>query len=139
MLTTRSDIYSLGIMFLQIITAKPPMGLAHQVGRAIERGKFADMLDQTVPDWPVEEALRFAALALKCAELRKKDRPSLATVIVPELNRLRDLGMNTEQQRSKDNHQSREVNSRGRSRSPLSHPLSTSQGRMPNATQVGQY
>ncbi|KAL9339105.1 hypothetical protein Peur_068120 [Populus x canadensis] len=139
MLTTRSDIYSLGIMFLQIITAKPPMGLAHQVGRAIERGKFADMLDQTVPDWPVEEALRFAALALKCAELRKKDRPSLATVIVPELNRLRDLGMNTEQQRSKDKHQSREVNSRGRSRSPLSHPLSTSQGRMPNATQENAY
>ncbi|KAG5225492.1 U-box domain-containing protein [Salix suchowensis] len=95
MLTTRSDIYSLGVMLLQIITAKPPMGLAHQVGRAIERGKFADMLDQTVSDWPVEEALRFAVLALKCVELRKKDRPSLATVIVPELNRLRDLGMNT--------------------------------------------
>ncbi|KAJ6406546.1 hypothetical protein OIU84_010121 [Salix udensis] len=133
MLTTRSDIYSLGIMFLQIITARPPMGLTHQVGRAIERGRFADMLDQTVSDWPVEEALRFAILALKCSELRKRDRPSLATVIVPELNRLRDFGMNSEQQ------QSRGVSSRGRRRGPLPHPTSTARARMPNATQVGQY
>ncbi|OAY26885.1 U-box domain-containing protein 35 isoform X2 [Manihot esculenta] len=91
-LTTRSDIYSLGIMFLQIITAKPPMGLAHHVGRAIQRGTFEEMLDPSVPDWPVEEALAFAKMSLKCAELRKKDRPSLATVIVPELNRLKELG-----------------------------------------------
>ncbi|KAF5748337.1 U-box domain-containing protein 51-like isoform X3 [Tripterygium wilfordii] len=95
-LTTRSDIYLLGIMLLQIITAKSPMGISHHVGRAIENGKFADMLDPAVVDWPVEEALEFAKLALKCVELRKKDRPDLVTVIVPELNRLRDLGRNAE-------------------------------------------
>ncbi|KAJ6924352.1 hypothetical protein NC652_017594 [Populus alba x Populus x berolinensis] len=94
-----------------------------------ETGEKNHMLDQTVSDWPVEEALRFAILALKCAELRKRDRPSLATVIVPELNRLRDLGMNSEQQ------QSRGVSSRGRSCSPLRHPTSTSQAWMSNATQ----
>ncbi|MBA0690445.1 hypothetical protein Goari_008119, partial [Gossypium aridum] len=96
MLTTKSDIYSLGIMLLQIITAKPPMGIAHHVGRAIEKGTFADMLDPAVPNWPVEEALSFAQLALKCVELRKRDRPDLGTVIVPELNRLRDLGSSSD-------------------------------------------
>ncbi|MBA0865035.1 hypothetical protein Goshw_008332 [Gossypium schwendimanii] len=96
MLTTKSDIYSLGIMLLQIITAKPPMGIAHHVGRAIEKGTFADMLDSAVPNWPVEEALSFAQLALKCVELRKRDRPDLGTVIVPELNRLRDLGSSSD-------------------------------------------
>ncbi|XP_027356925.1 U-box domain-containing protein 35-like [Abrus precatorius] len=91
-LTTMSDIYSLGIMLLQIITAKPPMGLAHQVRRAIEKEKFEDVLDPVVTDWPVEEAKAFAKLALSCSELSKKDRPNLATVVLPELNRLCDLG-----------------------------------------------
>ncbi|KAF5444749.1 hypothetical protein F2P56_033856 [Juglans regia] len=91
-LTTKSDIYSLGIMLLQIITAKPPMGIAHHVQRAIQRDTFAELLDPSVTDWPFDEALAFAKLSLKCAELRKKDRPDLGTVILPELNRLRELG-----------------------------------------------
>ncbi|KAK1369992.1 U-box domain-containing protein 52-like [Heracleum sosnowskyi] len=77
MLGVKSDVYSLGIMFLQIITAKPPMGLTHHVERAIEKGTFREILDQAVPDWPVEEALGFAKMSLKCAELRRKDRPDL--------------------------------------------------------------
>jgi len=91
MLGTKSDIYSLGIMFLQLITARPAMGLTHHVQRAIERGAFAEMLDPAIQDWPYEEALCFAKLALKCAELRKKDRPDLAKVVLPELERLRDF------------------------------------------------
>ncbi|XP_021889386.1 U-box domain-containing protein 52 [Carica papaya] len=91
MLGIKSDIYSLGIMFLQMITAKPPMGLTHHVERAIEKGVFGDILDPTVPEWPVEEALSFAKMAIKCAELRRKDRPDLAKVVLPELERLRAL------------------------------------------------
>jgi serine/threonine protein kinase len=92
MLTTKSDIYSFGILLLQIITARSPMGLTHHVEHAIERGSFQEILDPTVTGWPVEEALEFAKLALRCAELRKKDRPDLAKEILPELNRLRNLG-----------------------------------------------
>ncbi|KAI5659192.1 hypothetical protein M9H77_27985 [Catharanthus roseus] len=95
MLGIKSDIYSLGVVLLQIITAKPPMGLTHHVERAIENGTFATMLDPAVTDWPVEEALSFAKLALKCAELRRKDRPDLRGVVLPELNRLRALAEET--------------------------------------------
>ncbi|XP_057977136.1 U-box domain-containing protein 35-like [Malania oleifera] len=92
MLGVKSDIYSLGVMLLQIITAMPPMGLALKVEGAIERGTFADILDQSVKDWPVEEALSFAKMALKCCELRKKDRPDLGSVVLPQLQHLRNLG-----------------------------------------------
>ncbi|XP_035538611.1 U-box domain-containing protein 52-like isoform X2 [Juglans regia] len=95
MLGVKSDIYSLGIMFLQMITARPPMGLTHLVERAIEKGTFTQMLDPAVPDWPIEEALCFAKLALKCAELRRKDRPDLGKEVLPELNRLRELAEET--------------------------------------------
>ncbi|XP_038717733.1 U-box domain-containing protein 35-like [Tripterygium wilfordii] len=91
MLGVKSDVYSLGIMLLQVITAKPAMGLTHHVEQAIEKGKFAEMLDPAVPDWPVEQALCFAKLALQCAELRRKDRPDLGKEVLPELNRLREF------------------------------------------------
>ncbi|GMG99269.1 hypothetical protein Nepgr_001109 [Nepenthes gracilis] len=91
MLGIKSDIYSLGILFLQLITAKPPMGLAHHMERAIERGTFAEFLDPSIRDWPLEDTLKFAKISLRCAELRRKDRPDLGMIILPELNRLRDL------------------------------------------------
>jgi serine/threonine protein kinase len=91
MLGVKSDVYSLGVMLLQIITARSPMGLTHHVARALDHGTIADLLDPAVHDWPIEEARRFAEISLRCCELRRKDRPDLATGVLPELNRLRTL------------------------------------------------
>ncbi|KAI8544631.1 hypothetical protein RHMOL_Rhmol08G0311700 [Rhododendron molle] len=121
MLGVKSDIYSLGIMLLQIITAKPPMGLTHHVGRAIEKGTFSEMLDPTVTDWPFEEAMSFAKLSIQCCELRRKDRPDLASVILPELQRLSDLGSdNGSNNRGAITYGSSFVNSNFQVRSPFS-------------------
>ncbi|XP_076936891.1 U-box domain-containing protein 51-like [Bidens hawaiensis] len=91
MLGVKSDVYSLGVMFLQLITAKPPMGLTHIVDQAIKDGTFAELLDPGVPDWPVDEALSISKLSLLCTELRLKDRPDLGKEVMPELERLRSL------------------------------------------------
>ncbi|KAE8705675.1 putative LRR receptor-like serine/threonine-protein kinase RLK-like [Hibiscus syriacus] len=61
------------------------------VENAIENGTFTDVLDSAVADWPMEETLAFARLALKCSEMRRKDRPDLGRVVLPELDRLRTL------------------------------------------------
>ncbi|KAG8059191.1 hypothetical protein GUJ93_ZPchr0002g23096 [Zizania palustris] len=92
MLGVKSDVYSLGVMLLQIITARPPMGLTHHVARALEHGTLRDLLDPAVHDWPVDEARCLAEVSIRCCELRRKDRPDLANVVLPELNRLRALG-----------------------------------------------
>lgn len=91
MLGTKSDIYSFGITLLQILTGKPPMSLTHKVQKSIEQGTFAEILDPDVPDWPLEEALVLAKIGLRCAELRRKDRPNLRNDVLPELKRLMDL------------------------------------------------
>ncbi|PON47086.1 Phosphorylase kinase, gamma catalytic subunit [Parasponia andersonii] len=93
LLGVKSDVYSLGVMLLQIITSRPPIGLSYQVEESIEQGTFSEVLDPAVTDWPVEEALSFAKLALQCCEMRKRDRPDLGSVVLPELIRLSKLGM----------------------------------------------
>ncbi|XP_023000000.1 U-box domain-containing protein 51-like isoform X1 [Cucurbita maxima] len=93
MLGVKSDIYSFGVLLLQLITARSPMGLSYQVEEAIEHGTFPQILDPTITDWPIQDTLGLAQLALKCCELRKRDRPDLGTVLLPELIRLKKLGL----------------------------------------------
>jgi len=88
---TKSDVYALGVIYLQMVTAREPMGLAYTVSDALEEGTFADVLDHKVTGWPVQEARALAELALKCCEMRRRDRPDLETVVMPELIRLHRL------------------------------------------------
>lgn len=84
----KSDLYALGIIALQILTAKHPNGLVVSVENAIKGGTFLDVLDKSLTDWPVVEAEKLARLALKCSRLRCRDRPDLESEVLPELEEL---------------------------------------------------
>lgn len=90
-LSMKSDVYALGIVLLQLLTARSPMGLAHLVETALEDGCFVDILDATAGQWPLSETQELAVLALRCSEMRRKDRPDLNDHVLPTLERLKDV------------------------------------------------
>ncbi|PWA88505.1 U-box domain-containing protein kinase family protein [Artemisia annua] len=89
LVSPKSDVYALGMVILQLLTAKPAIGLTYVVETAIEDDELATVLDLEAGEWPVDEAKELANLGLSCAELRRKDRPDLKTVVLPTLERLK--------------------------------------------------
>ncbi|KAG1330124.1 U-box domain-containing protein 34 [Cocos nucifera] len=87
----KSDLYALGIIALQLLTAKHPKGLILKVENAIKGGSLPDVLDKSISDWPLVEAEKLANLALKCSRLRCRDRPDLESEVLPELEELMNM------------------------------------------------
>ncbi|KAL4195284.1 hypothetical protein AMTRI_Chr05g72560 [Amborella trichopoda] len=87
----KSDVYAFGIIILQLLTAMHPFGLIELIREAIDKQCFRDMLDEAITDWPMREAEELAQLALKCAQLRCRDRPDLELDILPKLQRIKEM------------------------------------------------
>jgi serine/threonine protein kinase/nucleotide-binding universal stress UspA family protein len=91
-ISSKSDIYSFGMILLQLLTAKPAIALTHFVESAMDSNdEFLKILDQKAGNWPIEETRELAALALCCTELRGKDRPDLKDQILPALENLKKV------------------------------------------------
>lgn len=89
--STKSDIYALGVVILQILTAKPAVGIAYLIEDAIDEGTLSEVLDSEAGEWPEKETLELAMLGLQCAELRGRDRPDLREKVLPFLERLKEV------------------------------------------------
>ncbi|KAF8109241.1 hypothetical protein N665_0100s0030 [Sinapis alba] len=94
MLSPKSDVYALGMIILQLLTAQPAIALTYTVEIAMENNdddELIQILDKKAGDWPIEETRKLAALAIHCTEIRAKDRPDLEKQILPALETLKKV------------------------------------------------
>ncbi|KAL6967509.1 hypothetical protein U1Q18_033318 [Sarracenia purpurea var. burkii] len=87
-LTPKSDIYSFGLIILQLLTGRDPVGLAGEVRKAVLCGKLASILDSSAGEWPFYVSKRLVDLGLQCCESNSRDRPELTPILVRELEQL---------------------------------------------------
>lgn len=79
-LTPLSDVYSLGVIILRLLTGMPPLNIAKKVAEALESDSLHMLIDKLAGDWPYMQAKQLALLGLECAETTREKRPDLTKV-----------------------------------------------------------
>ncbi|CAN6242082.1 unnamed protein product [Urochloa humidicola] len=84
-LTDKSDVYSLGVVFLELLTGMQPISHGRNIVREIvaanQSGMLLSMVDSRMGSFHVECVERFGALALWCCRDETHTRPSMVEVV----------------------------------------------------------
>ncbi|GLJ23573.1 hypothetical protein SUGI_0446560 [Cryptomeria japonica] len=90
---TNSDVYSLGVIILQLLTGKSALGLVNEVESALDSGELKQILDSSAGEWPYAHATQVAELALLCTEPVREKRPDLEPTVMKMLEKLHNIAI----------------------------------------------
>ncbi|KAK1412469.1 hypothetical protein QVD17_33749 [Tagetes erecta] len=84
-LTAKSDVYSLGIVFLEILTSMKPIShgknIVREVKIAHQTGTMFSIIDNRMGSYPSDSVEKFLSLALWCVNDKPEKRPSMLDVV----------------------------------------------------------
>lgn len=84
-LTDKSDVYSLGVVFLELLTGMQPIShgknIVREVTVAYQSGMVFSVIDNRMGSYPSECIEKFVALALRCCQEETERRPAMSEVV----------------------------------------------------------